>query len=136
VREQAVHILKRLRSPDLGSRLPLPVSGTPINLAEIADAMEADVQALDQLTDALTEVRTNLGDSVVRKQAGLKRHRRVFLNVARIQEAYYRLAGLDAHASRIRATVPQSRSASTPPEPAPEVPPGNSNTPPVAVEAA
>jgi hypothetical protein len=134
--QQAVHVLKRLRSPDLTSRLPVPVSGTPINLAEIADAMEADVQELDQVTDTLTEVRTHLALSLVRKQAGLKRHRRVFLNVARIQEAYYRLAGLDAHASRIRATVPQARSASTPPESAPEVPPSNSNTPPVAVEAA
>jgi hypothetical protein len=79
--------------------------------------MEADVRALVDLMAALTVVRKRTDESLVAKRQALARHHRRYLNVARVQEAYYRLAGLDELADRIR---PFKRSPRRPPEPADE----------------
>ena len=76
-------------------------------------------------TVAITGMRKRADESIVAKREAQKRHRRIYSNVARIQEGLYRLAGLDELADRIRATVPRkAREAEEAAEPngAPESP--------------
>ncbi len=58
---------------------------------------------------AIKRMRKQVDASLVVKRETLKRHRRLYLNVARIQEGYYRLAGLDELADRIRSREPGRR---------------------------
>ncbi len=104
VREQQLEILERLRDGELASQLPEPRSGqAPLDLAAIADSMEAEILELEEIMEAIKRMQKRVDAALVAKRETLRRHRRLYLNVARIQESYYRLAGLDELADRIRS---------------------------------
>jgi hypothetical protein len=117
--KQVQDVLLRLRDPVL--ELPPPQPGvTALDPGQIADAIEADVGALTEVMAALTTARKRSDESLVAKREALALHRDRYLNVARIQEAFYRLVGLHDLADRIR---PLGRPWRRPPEPAEEPPP-------------
>ena len=104
IREQQLEVLERLRDPDLVSRLPEPRAGqAALDLAALADAIEAEILELEEAMEAIQRMQKQVDESLVVKRETLKQHRRLYVNVARIQESYYRLAGLDDLAERIRS---------------------------------
>jgi hypothetical protein len=122
--KQVQDVLLRLRAPVI--ELPPANSGVgSLDPTQIADAMEADVEALAGVMAALVEARKRTDRSLVAKREALARHRRRYLNVARIQEACYCLAGFDELADRIR---PFMWSPRRPPKPPDETPPEPDST--------
>ncbi len=59
--------------------------------------------------EAIKGIRKRLDASIVARDETRRRHRRIYANVARVQEGLYRLAGLDDLADRIRVTEPSPR---------------------------
>ncbi len=112
VREQQLEFLERMRNPDLASRLPEPRGGqAPLDLTALADALEAEIFELEQSMVAIKRMRKQVDESQALKKEALKQHRRLYVHIARIQESYYRLAGLDELADRIRSPeLPRRRS--------------------------
>ena len=72
--------------------------------------MELYKQAIDRWTEA----KKRRDDALIAKKAAVKRLRSLYANIARIQEGYFRLAGLEELADRIRLTIPRSSRRSTP----------------------
>lgn len=108
LREQWVEVIQRMRTPDLAARLGDPLAGQePLKLDKLADGHEAAVQAFEKVTDDITTMTKIKDEALVAKKEAQKYQRRVLANVARIQEGYYRLAGLDDLADRIRVTIPK-----------------------------
>ncbi len=104
VREQQLEILERLRDPELASRLPEPRGGqAALDLTALADAIETEILELEVAMEAIQRMQKQVDESLVVKRETLRQHRRLYVNVARIQESYYRLAGLDELADRIRS---------------------------------
>ena len=125
VREQQLEVLERMRDPQLTSQLPAPRSGqAALDLTAIAGAMEAEILELEAAVAAIQRMRKRVDAALVVKRETLRQHRRLYVNVARIQESYYRLAGLDELADRIRSPELPRRKAE---QEAPEEPPGEAN---------
>ncbi len=104
IREQQLEVLERMRNPELAARLPEPRAGQKaLDLTELADAIEAEIRELEAATEAIRRLRKQVDESLVVKEEVLAQHRRLYLNVARILAGYYRLAGLDELADRIRS---------------------------------
>ena len=100
----------RMRDPELVEQLPPPLHGQkPIDLESLATAQDGGIEQLDRTTLAIKAMQKQADESVLAKRRAQRRHRRVYVNVARIQEGLYRLAGLDELADRIRVTEPASR---------------------------
>lgn len=112
VREQAVKLAGRMRSPDLIARLVLRPGQTHLDIAKLADGLETQVGILNDLVEEYKRQRKVADQAFVAKEEALAFHRRVYVNVTRIQEAYYRLAGLDELARRLRSAEPSPRSSS------------------------
>ena len=92
VYRQGEHILEKLRSP--GLELPPPRRGaTAVDPQGVADAMEPDVKGLGRNLEGLDRELKLTDESKVAKDAALKRHRRMHVNVARSQEAGARAQG-------------------------------------------
>lgn len=127
VREQCANVATRMRRPDLLARLGGPLPGQiPLEFEVLADGLETAVQAFEKVTSDITEMQKVKDESLVAKNEALARQRRVLANVARVQEGYFRIAGLDDLADRIRVTIPR-RSAkkaddTTPEEPSDDAP--------------
>lgn len=118
VREQLRDVVTRMRNPELASQLPAPRAGQPpLDLQQLADALETHIQAFEALMEEIQRMRKIVDESLAEKRRVLKAHRRVYVNLAGIQERYYRLVGLDELADRIRSADPPRRS-----EPQPETP--------------
>ncbi len=110
VREQLVEFVERLRNPELAARLPEPQPGRRhIELSELADAVEGQIQGFNSLMDEIQEQRKVTEESMLVRRATLKRNRRLYINIAHVQEGYYRLVGLDDLADRIRTADPPRR---------------------------
>ena len=69
--------------------------------------MEEGVEDYDQASKDLTEMIKVRDESYIAKVDALARLNRMYANVARVQEGYYRIAGLDELADRIRITIPK-----------------------------
>lgn len=128
VREQALELLERLREPRLAAQLPAPRTGVaPLDLEAIADGIETKIRELETLLAEMKRMRTTLDASLVARRHALQHHNQIYLNVARVQEAYYRLAGLDELAKRIRtvfrATRRKTKEAETETDPASQTEP-------------
>ncbi|MEM7583547.1 MAG: hypothetical protein AAF560_09230 [Acidobacteriota bacterium] len=119
VLRQAGHIRERLRNPELA--LPDLPSGFPALEAapHIAD-IEAAVASLEASLAAIDQQRKVVDESLVSKRHELKQHQHQYMDVARNQEAYYRLAGLDDLAERIRPFARRPRRSKPEAAPAPE----------------
>ena len=104
VREQLLEFRERLRDPETPGKLGNPLPGhSPVEPETLADAVDGEVSAYDTLMTDIRQQRKRADESLSVKKAALADHRRVVVNVARIQEGYYRLVGLDDLADRIRA---------------------------------
>ncbi|MEE8525437.1 MAG: hypothetical protein V3T72_15985 [Thermoanaerobaculia bacterium] len=106
VREQMPEVLERLRDPELQSRMPEPLAGhQALDFDHFAGAMAADIELLEGSMETIRQMQKILDESLLAKREALKDNRRTYLYLARIQEGYYRLAGLDDLADRIRTEV-------------------------------
>lgn len=120
VREQLRDVHGRMTDPLRIALLPSPKPGRQsLDLANIAQGIKTVVDDFEAyIEQQKTRVKALQAASIARNEA-LKHHRRVYLNIARVQEAWYRLVGLDELADRIRATLPGRRrvEATEPAEP-------------------
>lgn len=127
-REQALEAVVRMRNPELAARLPEERAGQePLDFERLANAFEAAVSKLDEAMAALKNAIKLADQALLARNEALAFHVRVYVNVTRIQEAYFRLAGFDDLAERIRAAEPSRRTEKpeetpepTPPSPSPE----------------
>jgi hypothetical protein len=113
IRKQSVEFLSRLQDPEIRSRLPEPRRGrVPVNFDLAASAVEADILALDSVMVELKKLGKRIDEARVRRNEALALLEERYLNVARIQEGLYRLAGLDELAARIRPFTRPTRRGS------------------------
>ena len=98
--------MRRCEIPQLSSRLPQPRPGhRALEFAHYRDTIDEQIRSFEELTAGIQRLRKLLDESLLTKRRALKENRRVYLSVARIQENYYRLAGLGDLADRIRTEV-------------------------------
>ncbi len=110
IREQMLEVVERMLDPDLAAKLPAPRAGqSAIDLETLAAARQDEIEQLEATMKAIQGMRKRLDASIVARDEAQKRHRRVYANIARVQEGLYRLAGLDDLADRIRVTEPSPR---------------------------
>lgn len=111
LREQCVDVALRYRDPSLADKLGATRNGvSPPDREQLAEEMESAVGDYDQASKDLTEMIKVRDESYIAKVDALARLNRVYANVARVQEGYYRIAGLDELADRIRITIPKRSS--------------------------
>jgi hypothetical protein len=117
VREQLLEFRERLRDPETPAKLGEPLPGhSPIEPTTLADAVDGEISAYDTLMDEIREQQKKTQESRILKDAAIDDHRRVVVNVARVQEGYYRLVGLDDLADRIRAARRRRKAKEEKPE--------------------
>ncbi len=106
ISEQVSELIVRMRDPGMAAALPEPTAGqSPIDLEVLATAWEARTEKLDQMSAEIDTLINNAQESRVLVQETLQRSQRLYVNVGRLQEGLYRLAGLGELADRMRATV-------------------------------
>lgn len=109
-REQLKVASSLMRDPELIAGLGEPLHGQkPIDFESTAGAQAGGIEELDETTLAIKEMVKRTDESVLAKQEAQREHRRIYSNVARVQEGFYRLAGLDELADRIRISLRASR---------------------------
>lgn len=114
-REQCLFVIKRMRLEGLIEQLGGPVADlSPLDIDTIGTGLETAVGAIEAVLDDLREHQKLRDEALIVKQQAEDHLRLVYANVARIQEGYYRLAGLDELADRIRLTIPKSAKSSPP----------------------
>ncbi len=115
MREQMLEFLERLRAPETAAKLGQPQPGrSAIELEPLADAVGGEIEAYKALMTEIREQRKRADETLIAKRQAIKENRRTIVNVARVQEGLYRLAGLDELADRIRAATPRRRKAKPP----------------------
>ena len=113
MREQYVFVYERFLDPSLPGKLATegaPVGGSLPDVESISAEMKTNIDAFAELQTKWTQAKKVRDEAYVAKQAARKHLRRIVVNVARVQEGYYRLAGLDELADRIRLTIRGSKS--------------------------
>ena len=134
-REQTLEAVGRMRNPELVAQVPGARAGQePLDFEHLANALEAEVLKLDEAMAAVKNAVKLADQALVAKKQALAYHRRVYVNVARIQEAYFRLAGFDDLAERIRVAEPVRRTEK--PAEAPEETPEPTSPSPLPEEEA
>ncbi len=109
-REQLREVISRLRDPDLTGLLPPPLAGqSSIDLASLASAREAELDRYEATIEELKLMRKQVVESRLRRDEARERNRQIYVNVGRVQEGLYRLAGLGELADHIRITVRSAR---------------------------
>lgn len=132
LREQCRDFVERARDPELPAKLRGPKTPTAaLEFPALADEFEEIVDDYDELNKELKEAEKERDEAFAAREAAKQLNRRIYTNVARIQEGFYRLAGLDELADRIRKTIPvrspRPDSDSPPPDGSPgETPPADS----------
>ncbi len=118
LREQQLEVAERMQDPKLAGMLPDPRAGqVALQPADLAKTVASGVEAFEQISDEIVRLRKVLDESLLAKRETLGKHRRLYINIVRIQESYYRLAGLDELADRIRAGERKPRTAKDTAEP-------------------
>lgn len=107
LREQGHDFVERARDPELPAKLGDPKTpGAALDFPALADEFAEKVEEYDELMKELKDAEKERDQALAAKRAARKLNRRIYTNVARIQEGLYRLAGLDELADRIRITIP------------------------------
>ncbi len=110
VREQMRETVGRMRDPQLAAGLPEPLAGQkPIDLESVANARDTEIGDLEAKMGDIDELRKQTDEALIVRDEALAKNRRVYVNVGRLLEGVYRLAGLDELADRIRATQRSAR---------------------------
>lgn len=121
-REQLREVIARMRNPELAKQLGEPRAGqSPIDLETLANAREAEIDRYEATLAKIENLRKQVIESRLRRNLARQRNRRIYSNVARIQEGLYRIAGLDDLAAGIRPSTRSARKKSeeaTVPDPA------------------
>jgi hypothetical protein len=123
LREQLLDVVESVTDPKVLAQLGEPRSPiSAVDFQALAGVFRVKVAKYEQIIKDLKQAEKVRDEALAAQEEAKKRHRRVRTNVARIQEGYYRLAGLDDLADRIRMTIPErsARSAEPEPQPAPE----------------
>ena len=129
-REQLREVVSRMRDGELAKSLPEPIAGqTPIDLETLSAAREADIVLYDKTSAEFKRTRKRVDESRLARKEARARNRRVYSNVARVQEGLYRLAGLGDLADRIRFTVRSPNKKKEEPAPQTPEPDGQSTDP-------
>ena len=104
-----------LLDPQTPSRIGDPEDGQPaFDFPELAAALGPRLELYKQAIDRWVEAKKRRDEALIAKRAAVKQLRSLYANIARIQEGYFRLAGLEELADRIRMTIPRSSRRSTP----------------------
>lgn len=107
--ERCGDLVRYLLDPQLSSRLGEPEAGQPsFDFQKLGSDLAPRVEAYKQAIDRWVEAKKRRDDALVAKKAAVKRLHSLYANIARIQEGYFRLAGLEEMADRIRLTIPRS----------------------------
>ena len=107
---QAELAIARLEQPDL--QLPaIEVEGFDIDPAAVAAGLRAKVERLRQVLADLRVLRREAQASRKVKNRALAAHQPTYLSIARALESFYRLAGEDELADRIRSSSRTGRRA-------------------------
>jgi len=121
LREQSRDFVERARDPELPAKLRGPKTPTAaLDFPALADEFEEKVNVYDQRNKELKEAEKQRDEALAAKRAAKELNKRIYTNVARIQEGLYRLAGLDELADRIRITIPVRSSKPATDTPAPD----------------
>lgn len=119
IRSRCQDSVNRMRNPGLLAQLGDPMPGTPIlDFGLMAQSSEDALAKYDALVSRVTEGVKVRDEAFVALQETEDRLRGVYVNVARVQEGLYRLAGFKELADRIRKTIPV-RKPNSGEEPAP-----------------
>ncbi|MCP3958158.1 MAG: hypothetical protein GY719_09930 [bacterium] len=109
-REQIGEVVSRMSDPVMVGALPAPRAGqSAIAIDSLVEARTGEITELEDRMEDVRGARKRATESKAVRDETRKKHRRVYSNVARIQEGIYRLAGLDELADKIRATQRAAR---------------------------
>lgn len=105
-REQLIDVVERVRDPSLVDKLGSSREGSALlDLEALGLDLEGRVGVLDAVLAELTEAEKVRDEALVVRNEARRQLRRVTVNIARIQEGYYRLVGLDDLADRLRLSI-------------------------------
>lgn len=118
-RAQCRTVASRLRAPDLLDQIGDPQADqSHLDFDKIASGLDTELEGFETILGDLTEARKRRDEALIAKQTAEKRLNATLANIARVQEGYYRMAGLEELADRIRLTIP--RPSKKPVEPPPD----------------
>ncbi len=115
--DQVVHLDRHLRKPEALERKPQV--GITIDLVALADSLEPEKTVLGDSLDTLTAEERATEAALIEKDRLVDDIRRLYVAAAKVIEGFYRLAGLDEEAERLRLTV-RRRSAGEAPDGEPD----------------
>ncbi len=103
---QGRFIVVKLRDPEV--TLPEALAeDRALERENIADALETDLDRLDEILSQLEQERKQTQEARVTRRAAHRFHRRRYVNLTGVLVANLRLLGLDELADRVRRTIPQ-----------------------------
>jgi len=87
--------------------LELPPSRVPVSpdLSRWASQLEDPLQKLDAALAEIQKERRGAEDMLEEKHDAIEAYDRLFLRIARMQEAFFRFAGMEGHANRVRPSA-------------------------------
>lgn len=114
MREQSTLVLKQYEDPSVREKLasiPKDEAPGPVpDMDTLSGDLRDDIETFETAQSSLNQAKKVRDEAYVNKTEALDRLHRVVVNVARVQEGYYRLAGLDDLADRLRLTIRGSKS--------------------------
>lgn len=112
VREQLRDVQGRMADPARLAMLPVPKPGRlGLDFATIVEGIKTILADFEVFLEKRKEQAKILQAASIARNEALEDHRRIYVNIARVQEGWYRLAGLDELANRLRAFARGRRAA-------------------------
>lgn len=112
-----------LRSPKVATPT-IELDGVQIDLTTVGTDLGSAADRLDTVLTNLAQARKNAQTSRVAKNKAIERYDREFLWIARTLEGYFRLAGMDELAERIRPSARRAGRRAADAEPSGQAPSG------------
>ena len=101
--DQIVHLDSHLRDPEAFSHEPRV--GVSLDPVALADSLEPEKTLLSESLETLTAEQRATESALDEKDAIVNEVRRLYVAAAKVIEGFYRLAGLEKEAERLRLTV-------------------------------
>ncbi len=112
--DQVVHLDKHLRSSGVLEKKTLV--GITIDPVALADSLEPEKSLLGESLDTLTAEERATEAALLAKDRIVEEIRTLYVAAAKVIEGFYRLAGLDKEAERLRLTVRRRNNSELPGE--------------------